>query len=447
MPANYVLLERIELNASAASVTFSNIPQTGYTDLKVVMSMRSADTSNIAFECSLTFNGNTTGYTAKQLYGDGSAAASTSPTVRPAGFIVGTSATANTFSNGELYIPNYASGNNKSYSVDSVTETNATTQYMNLIAGLWSNTAAITSIALAGTSGSFAANSTFSLYGLAATGTTPTIAPKASGGNVIATDGTYWYHAFLSSGTFNLQSAVTCDVLQVAGGGGGGYFYGGGGAGAGGISYVTAQPLSIANYSVVVGAGASMNTVGNNSQFASLTAAAGGGYGGSDDPTGNGGNGGCGGGAGATGGGRTGGTGSQGFNGGTSSQSSGNNQGGGGGGMGGNGVNGPSGRTGGIGTSAYSSWGSITSTGQNSSGTYYYSGGGGGGSFLISGNSNAQSSGGVGGGGQGVSDRSPIRSSNINATPNTGGGGGGGSEQFIAGNGGSGIIIIRYPIT
>ncbi len=35
MPNNYVLLERTELAASAASVTFANIPQTGYTDLKI----------------------------------------------------------------------------------------------------------------------------------------------------------------------------------------------------------------------------------------------------------------------------------------------------------------------------------------------------------------------------------------------------------------------------
>jgi hypothetical protein len=445
MPANHVLLEQIELSSSATSITFSNIPQTGYTDLKIVISARSsqaaASTSTI-----VSFNGSAAGFTGKYLYGVGSLVLS-GDYGRFLGSVPATSATANTFGNIEVYIPNYLSNNFKSYSVDEVCENNSSSADKDLFAGLWSNTSAINSINIAaGTSSSFTQYSTFSLYGIAATGTTPTIAPKAIGGNIITTDGTYWYHAFLSSGTFNLQAAVTCDVLQVAGGGGGGYFYGGGGAGAGGISYVTAQPLSIANYSVVVGAGASMNTVGNNSQFASLTAAAGGGYGGSSDPTGNGGNGGCGGGGGADGGGRSGGTGSQGFNGGSSSQSSGNNQGGGGGGMGGAGVSGPSGRTGGIGTSAYSSWGSITSTGQNSSGTYYYSGGGGGGSFLVSGTSNAQSSGGLGGGGQGVSDRSPIRSSNINATPNTGGGGGGGSEQFIAGNGGSGIIIIRYPI-
>jgi hypothetical protein len=45
--ANYVLLERIELNASAASVTFANIPQTGYTDLKVVLSARETHAANL----------------------------------------------------------------------------------------------------------------------------------------------------------------------------------------------------------------------------------------------------------------------------------------------------------------------------------------------------------------------------------------------------------------
>ena len=77
MPANYVLLERIELNASAASVTFSNIPQSGYTDLKIVMSIRGDNTNNYG---SVLFNNSSTGYTRKILYGDGSNAYSTGPT-------------------------------------------------------------------------------------------------------------------------------------------------------------------------------------------------------------------------------------------------------------------------------------------------------------------------------------------------------------------------------
>jgi hypothetical protein len=70
--------------------------------------------------------------------------------------------------------------------------------------------------------GSFVQNSTFYLYGVAKLGTTPAIVPYATGGDTIMTDGTYWYHTFVSSGTFTPQKAMSCDVLVVAGGGGGG---------------------------------------------------------------------------------------------------------------------------------------------------------------------------------------------------------------------------------
>ena len=55
MAGNHVLLETIELTQNAASVTFDNIPQTGYTDLKVVVSGRS--TRSAVWEyIRLTFN-------------------------------------------------------------------------------------------------------------------------------------------------------------------------------------------------------------------------------------------------------------------------------------------------------------------------------------------------------------------------------------------------------
>ena len=64
-----------------------------------------------------------------------------------------------------MYIPNYTGSTNKSISVDSVTENNATNNLMNIQAGLWSNTAAITSILFTSdTAGGFLAGSTISLY-------------------------------------------------------------------------------------------------------------------------------------------------------------------------------------------------------------------------------------------------------------------------------------------
>jgi hypothetical protein len=54
-------------------------------------------------------------------------------------------ATASTFGNASIYIPNYASSNNKSFSGDSVAETNGTTTEMGLDANLWSDSTAISS--------------------------------------------------------------------------------------------------------------------------------------------------------------------------------------------------------------------------------------------------------------------------------------------------------------
>jgi hypothetical protein len=434
MPENYVLLERTELNASAASVTFANIPQSGYTDLKIVVSNRlNSSGANIL---GIKFNGVTTGYTFRFLQGEGSVAGSGGGTSTPggwAGLTQPNTYTANTFSSNEIYIPNFTSSNFKSWTADGTTENNATLSYIELIAGLWSNTAAITSIELIDLGGSsFLANSTFSLYGIAAVGTTPAIAPKASGGNIIDYDGTYWIHTFLTSGTFTPQTGLTCDYLVLAGGGGGGTNRGAGG-GAGG--YLTGSGLSVAtqSYAITIGAGGVGGTSsglkgsnGSNSVFSSITSTGGGGGGGNvGNSIGN--NGGSGGGAGHAGT-NTAGSASpsgQGNNGGLAGSSSG----GGGGGAGAVGSAGSSGAggAGGAGTASSISGTSVT-----------YAGGGGGGSYPSGIAAGGSSIGGSGG------------NSSTNATDgviNRGSGGGGTGEagDTNGGDGSSGIVIIRYP--
>jgi hypothetical protein len=318
MPANYVLLERVELNASAASVTFANIPQSGYTDLKVVISSRITDPDAGALVY-LRPNGLTTNQTLKRLRGTGTAASSASSTIIYSD-TDGAYNTANTFGNCEFYIPNYTSSDYKSISGDGVGENNATESYMIMTASLWSSTSAITSLSFFPSgSSNFVQYSTFSLYGLAAVGTSPAIAPKASGGNVITTDGTYWYHTFLSSGFFTPISSLTCDYLVVAGGGGGGPSNsvgsrGGGGGGAGGYRYFTSQSLTAnTTYTATIGAGGANYTQGATSSFNS-SSSTGGGYGGTSDVGGanSGGSGGSGGGAGQHPGTRNGGAGNAG---------------------------------------------------------------------------------------------------------------------------------------
>lgn len=456
MPANYVLLEKITVGAAgASSVTFSSIPQTGYTDLVVKASAR---TSRAAVEdgMGLYFNADTSNYTWRTLFGNGSSASSVTQT---SGYgtvwisrVDGANATANTFASVDVYIPNYTSSNYKSYNVDGVTENNATEAYANITAPLFSSTAAITSITLVGGNAPFIQGSTFYLYGVAKFGTTPAIQPYATGGDTIMTDGTYWYHAFRSSGTFTPAKGLSCDVLVVAGGGGGSAA--GGGGGAGGVFYSSGNSVATAQ-TVTIGAGGTggfegKGTNGNNSVFGALTAAVGGGTGGSDYLSGtneNGVAGGSGGGGGQNpgsglgiGGTATSGQGNAGGTGSAAGGSYGGGAGGGAGAVGGNGSGSAAG-VGGAGTASYSSWGSVTGTGQNVSGTYYFAGGGGGGA-----NTGSGGQGGAGGGGAGgIGTVQPGTA----GTANTGGGGGassGGASGGQGGAGGSGIVIVRYAV-
>jgi len=147
------------------SFTFSSIPQT-YTDLKIIASPRVTTGNWIT----ISFNGTSISTNSKIIFiqGNGSSTPSSSSDTTTQYGLLGDAPTdtANTFGNNELYIPNYTSSNYKSFSEDLVEENNGTTAYLMLTAGLWSNTAAITSITLAALTGNIAQYSTFYLYGI-----------------------------------------------------------------------------------------------------------------------------------------------------------------------------------------------------------------------------------------------------------------------------------------
>jgi len=257
---------------------------------------------------------------------------------------------------------------------------------------------------------------------------------------------------YTSVGSTTFTSPVTgnIQVLVVAGGGAGGGGTAGGG-GAGGLIFNSSFPVTSGTpYPVTVGGGGPMPTGqntgvgsnGGNSVFGSITATGGGG--GSGFPPGaSGQNGGSGGGAGqypGWGGPFGHGTGSpgQGNPGGQYSggPTGGSHGGGGGGGAGGTGENGPLGR-GGVGL-AYSITGSSVT----------YAGGGMGASNVDTTKANNAGGGGRGGPG-GQQNGSPYPGSargGESGASNTGGGGGGGWDYGSggAGQGGSGIVVIRY---
>jgi hypothetical protein len=150
-------------SGGASSVTFSSIPST-YTDLKILASARNnaASTVNVL---QLTFNGSTSNFTGREVNGSGTAVGSSSVS-RWGGLVNGNNTTATTFASTDLYIPNYGSSTFKSFSVDTVTENNGSEAYAYLIAGLWSETSAITEITLNSSSGNLSQYSTFALYGI-----------------------------------------------------------------------------------------------------------------------------------------------------------------------------------------------------------------------------------------------------------------------------------------
>jgi len=253
-------------------------------------------------------------------------------------------------------------------------------------------------------------------------------------GGIITTDGTYTIHTFLNSGTFTPNIAGTVDYLVVAGGGGGGGYCGGGG-GAGGFKTATGFAVAATGITVTVGAGgaggsdvAVSGSNGSNSVFSTITST-GGGYGAHGTSALDGGVGGSGGGA--TKATTASGTVGQGNSGGAGTVAS--SQGGGGGG----------------GASAAGSTGTAGAGGNGGAGTansfsgtaITYAGGGGGGN---GGSTAIGGAGGAGGGGTGTGASTAVNS----GTVNTGGGGGGAGYPTTtrAGAGGSGIVIIRYPI-
>lgn len=166
MASTYTLISSNTLSSSAASVTFSSIPST-YTDLVLRVSARSdAGASGI-----LTLNADSgTTHSRTLLNGNGATAASlrsTGLSYDPMSYGINDSSyTANTFSNAEVYYPNYAGSTNKPSSVFAVEENNATTSFIGLSANLWSNTSAITQIVITVSGGNLVTGSSFYLYGI-----------------------------------------------------------------------------------------------------------------------------------------------------------------------------------------------------------------------------------------------------------------------------------------
>ena len=159
------LIAKNVLGADTATVSLTLIPAT-YTDLLLVMHVRSVRSGQRRDALNIGLNSSTADFTGRRLRGSGSAASSAT-TTRFVGEVPAATATADTFSSIEVYIPNYAGATNKSFSVTSVQEDNQAEAYIDAVAGLWSQTAAITDIAItSANSVDIKSASSFFLYGI-----------------------------------------------------------------------------------------------------------------------------------------------------------------------------------------------------------------------------------------------------------------------------------------
>jgi hypothetical protein len=330
----------------------------------------------------------------------------------------------------------------------------------------------------------------------------PTVSPSI-GTDIIVESFTYTTGTNTTNYTKNFSQNTICDILLVGGGGGGGHNHGGGG-GAGAVVFIKSVVLNSGSYTIQVGKGGAKGTrsttnfgglKGNDTKITfngtDILKAEGGGGGSQGSATGSIGNGGSGGGGdgyrdalsvynnGVVG------TGSIKDYNGTTGVLYGNNggsyylassggylniagAGGGGGGAGqigsnatkcnvaGNAGNGISSATiNGITYNFVDMFGTTYGTNDDSNNTTrYFGGGGGGGTWDTQGTAPAADtgptviagSGGKGGGGAGALQEF---ATGFDGSANTGGGGGGGSynstdSRVDGGNGGSGIVIIRY---
>ncbi len=431
--STYTPIAAVTLATAESSVTFSSIPQT-YTDL-VLICNGAVTAGAVNYNCNINSDAGSN-YSRTFMSGTGSAAQSnrasnlTTMVLNDYGYLDTTFRTNNiayfmNYSNTTTYKTVLSRANNSD---------NGTSANVNL----WRNINAITSIQISPTSSTFISGSTFALYGISSA---DGITPKATGGNQVYSDGTYWYHTFTSSGIFTPLQSLTADYLVIAGGGSGGA--GGGGAGGlrctvgatgGGGSLESALSLTAQAYAVTIGAGGAGSTYsaagnnGSNSIFSTITSTGGGrggGYGtGQNGATG--GSGGGGGGAGGatptTGGAGTANQGRAGGNGALADSSGG----GGGAGTVGNNADSSNPGAGGNGVATTISGSSVT-----------YAGGGGGAKYNGGG-----AAGGTGGGGAGAA------STYVSATAGTAntGSGGGGYQNAGSGSGGSGIVIVRYAV-
>jgi len=172
--AAFTVIDHTELGAAAATWTSATIPSS-YDHLYLTISARGALAGTNWYEyVDVQFNGDTgTNYSSTGLRGQASAGAWQTSGVDGLDRVLLINAdgsTASTFGNASIWIPNYANtANFKQVVARFATEGDTASNgewILGIGAGLWSSTAAITSITIDPQNGDLMQYSTFTLYGV-----------------------------------------------------------------------------------------------------------------------------------------------------------------------------------------------------------------------------------------------------------------------------------------
>lgn len=166
MAATFTKIATVTVGAGGASnIEFTSI-DSSYTDLCLKVSARGTNnTSNSYIWYTISLNNSTSSFSSRFVqYDYGSAVSGSNTTIFGMNNL--SNFTANAFASNEHYFPNYGSSNYKSISSEYCTETNSSDGVAGLMAVLWSNTSAISSIKITPQLNNFAQYSSATLYGI-----------------------------------------------------------------------------------------------------------------------------------------------------------------------------------------------------------------------------------------------------------------------------------------
>jgi hypothetical protein len=157
----YASLNSVVLTNTASSVTFSSIPQE-YRDVILMAQCKSVSSPTDAY---ILFNGDSgANYTRVRISGTGSATSPGTVTGDTRGYIDSYGYVTASFGHGvTVQVMDYsATDKHKVY----LSRSNNSTDGVDVLSGRWASTAGISSITILVNTESFAAGSTFSLYGV-----------------------------------------------------------------------------------------------------------------------------------------------------------------------------------------------------------------------------------------------------------------------------------------